>query len=90
MSLVQSIKKCCLLHFSTQVSRSKRKDGSKEQAKKKPKMSKAETADEDVLVAMAMSRSLQEHEKQKQAESVTGGKLESALPIKWKPGSSRC
>ncbi|KYO35930.1 structure-specific endonuclease subunit SLX4 isoform A [Alligator mississippiensis] len=74
---------------STQVSRSKRKDGSKEQAKKKPKMSKAETADEDVLVAMAMSRSLQEHEKQKQAESVTGGKLESALPIKWKPGSKK-
>uniref|UniRef100_A0A7M4E4J0 Structure-specific endonuclease subunit SLX4 n=1 Tax=Crocodylus porosus TaxID=8502 RepID=A0A7M4E4J0_CROPO len=74
---------------STQVSRSKRKGGSKEQAKKKPKMSKAATADEDVLVAMAMSRSLQEHEKQKQAESVTGGKLESALPIKWKPGSKK-
>ncbi|XP_019363093.1 PREDICTED: structure-specific endonuclease subunit SLX4 [Gavialis gangeticus] len=74
---------------STQVSRSKRKGGSKEQAKKKPKMSKAETADEDVLVAMAMSRSLQEHEKQKQEESVTGGKPESALPIKWKPGSKK-
>ncbi|XP_048722768.2 structure-specific endonuclease subunit SLX4 isoform X4 [Caretta caretta] len=72
---------------SNQLGRSKRKGSSKEkESKKKQKTSKVETTDEDLLVAMAMSRSLLEQIRQEEAKSVTSIKLESALPIKWKPG----
>uniref|UniRef100_A0A8C0IVT9 Structure-specific endonuclease subunit SLX4 n=1 Tax=Chelonoidis abingdonii TaxID=106734 RepID=A0A8C0IVT9_CHEAB len=75
---------------SDQLSRSKRKGSSKEkESKKKRKTSKVETKDEDLLVAMAMSRSLLEQIRQEQAKSVTSIKLESALPIKWKPGAEK-
>ncbi|XP_065414775.1 structure-specific endonuclease subunit SLX4 isoform X7 [Chrysemys picta bellii] len=75
---------------SNQLSRSKRKGSSKEkESKKKRKTSKVETKDEDLLVAMAMSRSLLEQIRQEQAKSVTTIKLESALPIKWKPGAEK-
>ncbi|XP_053898452.1 structure-specific endonuclease subunit SLX4 isoform X1 [Malaclemys terrapin pileata] len=75
---------------SSQLSRSKRKRSSKEkESKKKRKTSKVETKDEDLLVAMAMSRSLLEQIRQEQAKSVTTIKLESALPIKWKPGAEK-
>ncbi|XP_030433540.1 structure-specific endonuclease subunit SLX4 isoform X3 [Gopherus evgoodei] len=75
---------------SNQLSRSKRKGSSKEkESKKKRKTSKVETKDEDLLVAMAMSRSLLEQIRQEQAKSVTSIKLESALPIKWKPGAEK-
>ncbi|XP_050823990.1 structure-specific endonuclease subunit SLX4 isoform X4 [Gopherus flavomarginatus] len=75
---------------SNQLSRSKRKGSSEEkESKKKRKTSKVETKDEDLLVAMAMSRSLLEQIRQEQAKSVTSIKLESALPIKWKPGAEK-
>uniref|UniRef100_A0A8C3RL60 Structure-specific endonuclease subunit SLX4 n=1 Tax=Chelydra serpentina TaxID=8475 RepID=A0A8C3RL60_CHESE len=75
---------------SNQHSRSKRKGSSKEkESKKKQKTSKVETTDEDLLVAMAMSRSLLEQIRQEQEKSVTSIKLESALPIKWKPGAEK-
>nr|XP_006130668.1 structure-specific endonuclease subunit SLX4 [Pelodiscus sinensis] len=75
---------------SNQLSRSKRKGSSKEkESKKKRKTSKVETTDEDLLVAMAMSRSLLEQTRQEQAKSVTSIKLESPLPIKWKPGAEK-
>nr|XP_048722766.1 structure-specific endonuclease subunit SLX4 isoform X2 [Caretta caretta] len=75
---------------SNQLGRSKRKGSSKEkESKKKQKTSKVETTDEDLLVAMAMSRSLLEQIRQEEAKSVTSIKLESALPIKWKPGGEK-
>ncbi|CAM5087039.1 unnamed protein product [Natator depressus] len=75
---------------SNQLGRSKRKGSSKEkESKKKQKTSKVETTDEDLLVAMAMSRSLLEQIRQEEAKSVTSIKLESALPIKWKPGAEK-
>ncbi|XP_067407233.1 structure-specific endonuclease subunit SLX4 isoform X2 [Emydura macquarii macquarii] len=75
---------------SNQLNRSKRKGSSKEkESKKKQKTSKVETADEDLLVALAMSRSLLEQKKQEDAKSVTSIKLDSALPVKWKPGAEK-
>ncbi|XP_038275258.1 structure-specific endonuclease subunit SLX4 isoform X2 [Dermochelys coriacea] len=75
---------------SNQLGRSKRKGSSKEEeSKKKQKTSKVETTDEDLLVAMAMSRSLLEQIRQEEAKSVTSIKLESPLPIKWKPGAEK-